>query len=583
MAPDSTHPGNCPDASKLGTATLRTPLIDHSLEGQVYLGTPDCSPCSDADAAAGKLIHLYIEIDDPATGVVVKLPGSATADPATGQLTATFKDNPQFPFEDLQLHFKSGARAPLTTPAVCGTYNTTTELTPWSAPETEDAHPGSSFAVSSGCAPSAAQMPNNPAFSAGTASPIGGSYSPFVLKLSRENGSQAIKGLDLTLPPGLTGKLAGIPYCSEAQIAAARNHSGAAEKAAPSCPAASEVGTVTIGAGSGNPFYVGGHAYLAGPYKGAPVSMAILTPALAGPFDLGTVVVRAGLYVDRETAAIHAVSDPLPAIERGVPFDIRSLALQLDRPRFTLNPTSCDPLAIAGQADSAAGSGAPVSTRFQVGGCSALPFKPKVAVRFSGPTHRGAHPGFRTVLTARAGDANPRRIAVTLPATELLDNRHIGSVCAPARFVSADCPASSVYGHAKVWTPLLSQPLEGPVFLRTSDHKLPDLVASLHGPLEGRPRRPDRFGAGPASQLLPIVAGRPPEQGRPQHARRPEGTAREHRRSLRTQAAGRRRLRRSERKDARRHAGGANRLSLSALAGGGEPLDRPQLRTMMYH
>ena len=271
----------------------------------------------------------------------------------------------------------------------------------------------------------------------------------------------------------MTGRLAGIPYCGDAGIAAG------------ACPAASELGSVDVAAGAGSsPLHLGGHVHLAGPYKGAPLSLAVLTPAVAGPFDLGTVAVRVALHVDRRSARVRAVSDPLPTILRGIPLDIRSLTVMLDRPGFTLNPTSCAPTSVAATSTSTLGWPAPLAERFQAASCAGLGFKPAVSVRLLGPTRRGAHPRLRTVLTPRPGDANVRRVAVTLPGTELLDNRHLGSICTVARFAAGNCPAGSIYGHAKAWTPLLDKPLEGPVYLRASGTKLPDLAASLDGQIQ---------------------------------------------------------------------------------------------------
>ncbi len=480
-------PGNCPAASQIATATLQTPLIDHPLQGAVYLGTPDCSPCTDKDTEEGKLIKLYIEIDDPATGVVVKLPGTVSADPSTGRLTASFKQNPQLPFEELKLDFKSGPRAPLATPPTCGHFTTTTDLVPFSAPQTPDATPQSGFDISEGpdgsaCVNSEAQEPNKPSFEAGTQSPLAGSYSPFVLKLSREPGSQRLKAIDTTLPAGLTAKLAGVGECSEAQIAAAANRSGAAEKASPSCPPSTEVGTVNVGAGAGAPFYVQGHAYLAGPYRGAPLSLAIITPAVAGPFDLGTVVVRTALYVNPETAVVTAKSDPFPQILAGIPLDLRSVAVNLSRPSFTLNPTSCNPMAVTGNALSTLGQSAALSSPFQVGACNALAFKPKLSLRLKGSTHRTANPKLIVNLTARPGEANIARSVVKLPRSAFLDNAHIGTICTRVQFAAGQCPPASVYGRASATSPLLDEPLSGPVYLRSSEHKLPDLVVDLRGP-----------------------------------------------------------------------------------------------------
>jgi hypothetical protein len=490
LAPDSTKPGACPPGSKIGSVSLRTPLIDHPLAGSLYIGTPECSPCTNADAASGRLLKLYLEVDDPATGVVVKLPGSASADPTSGQLTATFTENPQLPFEELELNLYPGPRAPLTTPSTCGEYTTTTDLEPWSAPQSgPDAAPQSRFSVTSGPGGRACGgLANAPAFEAGTTTPLAATYSPFVFKVSRENGSQRISSLDTTLPEGLLGKLAGVPYCSDAQIAAAAAKSGTAERSSPSCPAASEVGTVNVGAGSGAPFYVQGHAYLAGPYKGAPLSLEIITPAVAGPFDLGTVAVRAALYVNPLTAQIHAVSDPIPQILAGVPLDVRSIALNMNRPQFILNPTSCDPMAILGSTTSTLGQTATLQSRFQVGGCNGLAFKPKLALRLSGSTQRGKNPALRAVLTQAKGQANIHKVSVVLPKSEFIDNRHINNPCTRVQFNAgggngAECPAKSILGKATAYSPLLEAPLSGPVYFRSNggERELPDLVASLGG------------------------------------------------------------------------------------------------------
>jgi hypothetical protein len=484
-----TTPGHCPAASTLGTATVETPILPEPLLGHVYLGTPDCSPCSNRDAQEGKLIKLYLEV--AGDGVIAKLPGTVSADPSTGRLTAHFTENPQLPFEDLKLNFFGGPRAALSTPQTCATYTTTTDLRPWSAPETPDATPSSSFAVSTGpgggkCANNPAQQPNAPSFTAGTLNPSAATYSPFVLNLSRPDGSQRLKAIDTTLPAGLVAKLAGVGECSEAQLAAAASHSGKAEQVGPSCPLNTEVGTVDVGAGAGpNPFHVQGHAYLAGPYKGAPLSLAIVTPAVAGPFDLGTVVVRVALQVNPETAVVTAKSDPLPQILAGIPLDLRSVAVDLSRPSFTLNPTSCNPMAVTGSALSALDQSAALSSPFQVGGCNALGFKPKLSVHLKGGTRRAKNPALRATLTYPQGAyANIARARVTLPHSEFLDQSHIGTVCTRVQFAAKACPAASIYGHATAITPLLDQPLEGPVYLRSSSNTLPDLVADLNGQIE---------------------------------------------------------------------------------------------------
>ncbi len=487
---DLSGPGaaTCPDASKVGTVEVDTPLLEHPLPGAVYIASPHDNPF-------GSLLAIYIAVNDPIAGVIVKLAGEVHPDPQTGQLTTTFKENPQLPFEDFELNFVAGPRAALTTPPMCGEYETTTDLTPWTTPEEEDAHPFDRFQIGSGpgsspCAQQPSDEPNTPSFSAGTITPLAGKYTPFVLNLKREDGSQRLSAIDAQLPPGLIGKLAGIPYCPEAALAVAGSRSGATELSSPSCPAASQVGMVDVGAGSGSqPYRVTGKAYLTGPYKGAPLGLAIVTPAVAGPFDLGNVVVRAALYVNPETAQISAKSDPLPTILQGIPIDVRSIALRMDRPRFTLNPTSCKAMSVTATALSVLGQVAPLSSRFQVGGCGDLGFKPKLTLSLKGGTERGKHPALRAVLKMRAGEANIAKAQVALPHSEFLDNAHIKTICTRVQFAEGArpgerCPPDSIYGHARAITPLLDKPLEGPVYLRSSSHQLPDLVAALNGQIQ---------------------------------------------------------------------------------------------------
>ncbi len=481
-------PAACPASSKLGTVEVDTPLLDHPIDGSVYLASQGQNPF-------GSLLALYIAADDEQTGVVVKLAGHVEADPQSGQLTTRFAENPQLPFEDLRLHFFEGPKAALRTPVTCGSFTTTTDLTPWSAPQSgPDATPSDSFAVSSSptgapCAASEAQLPSSPKFEAGTESVLAGAYSPFVLKLSREDGTQPIAAINTTLPEGLLGRLAGVPYCSEAAIAAAAANSGAAEQVAPSCPAASQVGTVDVAAGAGTqPLQVSGRAYLAGPYKGAPLSLAIVTPAVAGPLDLGTVVVRTALRVNPTTAQVEAVSDPIPQILQGIPLDVRRISLNLNRPRFTLNPTSCEPKQIIGSETSPLGQASSLQSYFQVGGCKGLDFQPKLSLSLKGGIKRAKNPALKAVLTQPSGQANIGRAVVILPKSEFIDSRHIKSPCTRVQFDAgvgngAQCPAASILGRATAYSPLLEQPLSGNVYFRSNggERELPDLVASLDG------------------------------------------------------------------------------------------------------
>jgi hypothetical protein len=472
------NPAACPNASRIGSVEVDTPLIDHPLGGSVFIAAPHDNPF-------GSLLAIYIDVEDPQTGTIVKLAGHVIPDPGTGRLTTVFDNGPQLPFEDFELSFFGGTAAPLRTPATCGTYSTASQMTPWSAPASgPPATPSDTYAITKSpvggsCA---ATLPSAPSFDAGSVSLIAGRYTPFVLNLRRNDGTQQFSTITMTPPPGLLGKLAGTPYCPEAALAAAAAKSGNAEKASPSCPAASQVGVADIGAGAGPaPYYVQGRAYLAGPYKGAPLSLAIVTPAAAGPYDLGTVVVRSALQVDPETTRITAVSDPIPQILQGIPLDVRSIELKLDKPEFTLNPTSCDPFTLTGQLTSTLGQAAPLQNPFQVAECARLGFRPKLTLRLKGGTRRSDHPALRAVLTMPSGGANIAKASVALPHSEFLDQGHIRTICTRVQFAASACPKASIYGKAKAITPLLDAPLSGPVYLRSSDNPLPDLVADLNG------------------------------------------------------------------------------------------------------
>jgi hypothetical protein len=508
------EPAACPAASRIGAAEVETPVLDHPLQGSVFLATPHDNPFD-------SLLALYVVTEDAGSGVVIKLAGEVEADPATGRLTATFDELPQLPIANVALRLFRAAGAPLRTPATCGAYATISSLTPWSAPESglpaapSDSYPINRAPAGSVCAESESALPNSPSFGAGTVSPRAGAYTPFVFDLKRSDGTQQLSAVTLNPPEGLVAKLAGTSYCPEAALAAAAARAGRLEQADPSCPAAARVGSATVGAGAGPaPYYAQGGAYLAGPYRGAPLSLAIVAPAVAGPFDLGTVVVRSALRVDPETAQVTAVSDPVPTILRGIPLDVRSLRVTLDRPGFIRTPTSCDPTSVGALATAPTSQSSPLSSRFQVGGCRRLGFAPKVSVRLLGPTHRGAHPGLRTVLTPRRGDANIRRVAVTLPGSELLESRHIETICTEAQYAAGKCPASSIYGHARAWSPLLDKALEGPIYLRASGNKLPDLAVSLDGQVDlaltgridsVRGRLRNTFGALPDVPLSRVV------------------------------------------------------------------------------
>lgn len=475
-------PAACPVASKLGSVEVDTPLVDHPLLGSVYIAKPYENPFS-------SLLALYIAVHDQKTGVVLKLAGKVTADPQTGQLVATFEENPELPFEDFKLDFFGGAGGALRTPPTCGAYATTSSLEPWSAPdsgppaETEDGWAIEQAPGGGACPASVSQQPYSPSLDAGSLSPVAGAATPTVVNLRRQDGTQEFSSVTLTLPPGLTGKLAGVGYCADSALAAAAAKSGREEEASPSCPSASRIGRVDVAVGAGPaPYNTQGTAYLTGPYKGGPLGMAIVTPATAGPFDLGTVVVRVALHVDPVTGQITAISDSLPRILQGIPLDIRSARVLLDRPDFTRNGTSCDPLQVTSSVLSVLGRASSLSQRFQLGECSSLGFKPKLSIRLKGGTKRGAHPALIGVAQMPAGGANIANVAVALPKSEFLDQGHIGTICTRVQFAADGCPSASIYGQATARSPLVDYPLEGPVYLRSSDHELPDLVAALHGP-----------------------------------------------------------------------------------------------------
>ena len=496
FAKGSSAPADCPPASKVGTVEVKTPpLPEGSLTGDVYVAQQN-----GRDPASGDEYRIFVDAESTRYGVSVKLIGRVSADPRTGQLTTTFADNPQVPFSSVAISFDGGARAVLSSPPICAS-QASARIAPWSGnpPATPTASVALSKAPGGGaCAATMAARPFAPGFAAGPKSARAGAFSPFSIHIARVDGQQELKGVDVTLPPGATGKLAGIPYCSAAALAAAAANSGTAERAASSCPAKSLVGAASIAAGTGPaPLHIDGKVFLSGPYHGAPLSLAVVTPATAGPFDLGTVVVRVALFLDPETAQIRALSDPVPDIYGGAKLDIRSVDIDVDRPNFTLNPTSCGPLATTGvlnggganPLDPAAFSSFAVSAPFQTTDCDALGFRPKLTTRLLGgrkSTKRAQHPKFRAVLTAREGDANISRAAVTLPHSEFLDQNHIRTICTRVQLAAHNCPAGAIYGYARAQTPLLDDELSGPVYLVSSDHPLPDLLVDLHGQVDVR-------------------------------------------------------------------------------------------------
>jgi hypothetical protein len=460
----------CPESSKVATGEIHTPVLGEPLKASFYLAKQQDNPYN--SLFAGYLVAK-------GAGALIKVPARIDVDPNTGQVTTTFTQNPQQPFEDLELHFKGGNRGLITTPDKCGTYASEYELTPWSG--TEPVKGQSEFTLDENCG----AKPFAPGFHAGSETALAGSFTTFATQVTNEPGAPDLTRISVDLPEGLAAKLAGVSTCPDSALASLPTAAGtgAAQLTSPSCPANSQIGTVQAGAGSGSPFYVKtGKAYLAGPYKGAPLSLAVLTPAVAGPFDLGNVLVRVPVSLDRKTARADAVSDEIPTSLQGIPLDLRDVRVLLDRQGFALNPTSCEAEQANGVIEGTGGASANVSDRFQVGECAALGFKPKLALKLKGGTKRGDHPALTAVFRPRPGDANTSYVQVALPKSEFLDQGHIGTVCTRVQFDADQCPKASIYGSVTASTPLLDQPLKGNVYLRSSSNELPDLVMDLRGP-----------------------------------------------------------------------------------------------------
>jgi hypothetical protein len=464
----------CPQASTIGSVEAQTPLIAGTLHGSLYLAAQGQNPL-------GALLGAYLVIDDPTTGVVVKIAGELRTDPVTGQITALFTELPQLPLSDLRLRFFGGERGLLATPQACGTFTTSTDLGAWSAPESgPDATPSDSFPILSGCSGAFA-----PSLLAGTISNEAGSYSPFTLTLSREDPEQQLAGIVAQAPPGMLAKLASIPMCPDAQASDG------------TCPAGSQVGHASVTTGVGpNPYpLTGGRVYLTGPYNGGPFGLSIVLPALAGPFDLGNIVIRASLRFDPANGQITIVSDQLPqmidsaeGLRSGIPADLRTISLSLDRPEFTVNPTSCEPMSVKASITGAQGAIATPTVRFQAADCAKLKFTPTVTASTSSRTslENGAtlhlsiaYPHATSGTQAAIEQANfqlPRALPARLST--------IQHACLHSVFVvnPAACPPGSVIGTATVRTPLLTTPLSGPVYFLSNGAALfPEAVIVLQG------------------------------------------------------------------------------------------------------
>jgi hypothetical protein len=493
----SSLPGEgCPPESKIGSIEIETPVLGEKINGAVYVATPYENP-------SGSLLALYIVAKAPDRGVIVKVAGRVELNPVTGQLVTTFENTPQQPFSRFTLRFRPGATAPLVSPPACGSYSAQAALTPWSAPGEPQLVSSPPFEVTQGVregpCPTGGVPPFHPQIISGTQNNDAGSYSPFYLRILREDGEQEITRFTTVLPPGLSGNLSGIPFCPEADIEAARVATGQQEIEDPSCPAASEIGHTIVSAGVGTVLaQTPGRIYLAGPYHGSALSIVSITSAKVGPFDLGTVVIRFALHINPTTAQVEVSangSDPIPHIIDGIVVHVREIRVYMDREKFILNPTNCDPMSIS---ETISGAGAdpanpadqvPVTATapFQAADCSSLQFKPGFAVSTSGKPSKADGESLTAKLTvpgALGTQANIARVKVELPKQLPSRLTTLQKACTAATFEEnpAECPAASVVGHARALTPIVPVPLEGPAyFVSHGGEAFPSLVVVLQG------------------------------------------------------------------------------------------------------
>jgi hypothetical protein len=467
----------CPNGSKIGTVKIKTPLLEHELEGSVYLAAQSSNPF-------GSLVAMYLMVEDPFSGSTIKLTGEVSLNPQTGQIVTTFKNTPDLPFENLELHFFGGERAPLTTPSRCGTYTTEATFVPWDGNGPVNA--SSSFQIEHGPNGSpcpGTSLPFNPSLTAGMTSVQAGGFSPFTMTMSREDGQQNLQAISLSMPSGLSGLLSGVRLCGEAEANAG------------TCGPESEIGETIVSVGVGNdPFSVkGGKVYITGPYKGAPFGLSIVNPAVAGPYNLGQVIVRAKIEVNPITAALTITSDnegpyKIPQYIDGIPLQIKHVNVTITRPGFTFNPTNCTKTEIGGSLHSTEGATDTLSVPFQATNCATLGFAPKFAVSTSGKTSKANGASLNVKLTYPStpfgSQANIARVKVDLPKQLPSRLTTLQKACTAAQFNTnpAGCPAASFIGHAKAITPLLPVPLEGPaIFVSHGGEAFPSLIVVLQG------------------------------------------------------------------------------------------------------
>jgi NHL repeat len=511
--PNPTLPGVnfCPNGSKIGTVKVKTPLLEHELEGEVYLASQNANPF-------GSLLAMYMIFEDPVSGSIIKLTGEVRLCGAAGevidgvscqglgQIVTTFKNTPDLPFENLELHFFGGERAPLATPSRCGTYTTTAVFTPWdgNGPVTAESSFNIEHGPQGGPCPGGS-LPFSPTVNAGATNIQAGAFSPLTVTVNRKDGEQNLKSLEAKLPPGLSGVLTGVELCPEPQA-----NEGL-------CGEGSKVGEATIGVGVGNdPFTVtGGKFYLTGPYNGngsctvgeagcAPFGLTFEVPAKAGPFDLANtknnhpacdcVVVRGKIELNSTTSAITITSNPpgspdsIPTSIEGIPLEIQHVNATTTRGDFQFNPTNCSKMALTGTVQLNEGGSSTITTPFQVTNCASLKFEPKFSVSTSAKTSRTSGASLTAKLTypnvPQGTDADIAKVKVELPKQLPSRLTTLQKACSAGQFEAnpAGCPAASKIGYAIVHTPLIPVPLQGPaIFVSHGGEGWPSLVLVLQG------------------------------------------------------------------------------------------------------